>query len=56
MFGRYGEVRLIEVTGLGRDVAHVYYDQLGDAQNAIEDLNDKALMYFLLPCEPDGPC
>ncbi|EER19976.1 hypothetical protein Pmar_PMAR006873 [Perkinsus marinus ATCC 50983] len=43
VFGRYGEVRLIEVTGPGRDVAHVYYEQLADAQNAIQDLNDKVL-------------
>ncbi|KAF4733398.1 hypothetical protein FOZ62_002624, partial [Perkinsus olseni] len=43
VFGRYGEVRLIEVTSPDRDVAHVYYEQLTDAQNAVQDLNDKIL-------------
>ncbi|KAF4649051.1 hypothetical protein FOZ61_001795, partial [Perkinsus olseni] len=43
VFGRYGEVRLIEVTSPDRDVAHVYYEKLTDAQNAVQDLNDKVL-------------
>ncbi|EER19975.1 hypothetical protein Pmar_PMAR006872 [Perkinsus marinus ATCC 50983] len=49
VFGRYGEVRLIEVTGPGRDVAHVYYEQLADAQNAIQDLNDKVGAFEVMP-------
>ncbi|KAF4651732.1 hypothetical protein FOL47_000213, partial [Perkinsus chesapeaki] len=43
VFRRYGEVSIIEVIGPEKDVAHVYYKQLTDAQNAVQDLNDKML-------------